>query len=302
MSSFWRYSVVLFSGMIFSAPAYARISPIQSLTAEEAAAQAIQAATSQLDPSLGNAITMAIGIGMDHRPLEPATPLGLFPGLEMSLSLVLAKPNPSLGTAFSSSIANLTGSSSTYDFSAISQAVIPSLRFQIHKGLGSWGDLGIAIFPPIKYIPLVGGSRFYAADLKVCLLNPQEGPTISARLSYNLNVFDFQNINLTTVTWTPAILISRKIGFADPYLGVSFQYTTGTLNLTLDSSSLLPEYAAGLSGIPTVTLTQGGKAIAANLFGGVSLKVPVIGLRLTLEGAYNTANMPYLGAKAGLSF
>jgi hypothetical protein len=276
--------------------------PSGAFAAQSPLDAAIQAAEAQLDPELGSALVMAVGVGMDHHPLEPATPLGIFPGLELGVSVVASKPPSSLGTALSNTFSNLTGSSSNSSFSSITDLVIPSLRFDLHKGIGNWVDLGVSLLPKMGSIPILGSSYFYGADLKICVFKPQEGPTIAVRVSYNVNSFQYQGISLTTTTWTPSLLISRKMGFADPYLGASLQYATGTMSLTIDSSSLLPAYSALIPGVSQLTVSQSGRAIAGNLFGGVSLKIPVVGLRLTLEGAYNTGGMAYLGTKVGLSF
>ncbi len=293
MSRFCRFLCLVYLVVLAEAPS-------RALAAQSAMEAATQAAVALLDPELAPALVLAVGVGMDHRALEPATPLGIFPGLEFGVSVIAAKPPSSLGTAFSNTFANLNGSSSS--FSPITDSVIPSLRFDLHKGIGNWVDLGVTVLPKMGAIPILSSSYFYGADLKFCVLNPQEGPTIAVRLSYSVNSFQFQQIRVTTTTWTPSLLISRKMGFADPYFGASLQYATGKVNLDVDLSNLAPAISALLPGVSQLTVLQSGRAIAGNLFGGVSLKIPMVGLRLTLEGAYNTSGMAYVGTKVGLSF
>ncbi len=247
-------------------------------------------------------MVMAVGLGMDHRSFEPATPLGTAVGMDLGVSLALFKPPASLSVALENTFSNVLSGSSSANFSDMNQLVFPSLRLQLHKGIGNRVDIGISALPLVKSIPGIGGSYFYGAEIKACLFRPEEGPTISARVSYNINYLQVNAIEVSTNTITPSILISRKMGFADPYLGMSLQYATGSLKMSLSPSSLPGAYASLLSGLPQVVLTQTGRSYAGNFFGGVSFKFPYVGINLVLEGAYNTANMNYVGTKIGFAF
>jgi len=259
----------------------------------------IQTANAQIDPGLAPALVQTVGIGMDHRAFEPATPLGIFLGLDIGVSVALVKPPSSLGSALSATFVSLTGSSP--DFSSMTQDAIPSIRFQIHKGLGNWVDLGFSALPSLSSIPVLGGSRLYGADLKICFWRPEEGPTLAFRVSYSLNYFSFRSVDVSTSTWTPALLMSKNFGSFEPYLGLSFQYATGLMNISIDSSALNSSFS-GLASLPSISLSQSATSTAGNLFGGLSMRVPLIGLNLTLEGAYNTAYLTYVGTKIGLRF
>jgi hypothetical protein len=114
---------------------------------------------------------------------------------------------------------------------------------------------------------------------------------VAARLSYNYTDFVLSGTNISTKTFTPEVLISREMEFADPYLGLGLSYALGTI----DASITVPP-------IPTQTVNKKGTAYAGMLFGGIAFKVPNVGLRLTVEGAYSTADVSYLGVKAGFSF
>lgn len=253
--------------------------------------------SSFLDAATSNAMVQTIGLAMDHRSYEPATPLGTALGLDFGIEITLARPPDSLATALSTLAGGSSGLTSGLP-------ILPSARFHLHKGLSEFLDLGVSYLPAVSTIPYIGGTSLLGFDLKYCFFRPEEGLTWAFRASYNLNTFQFQQGTITqltviTQTITPQLLISKKLDFADPYIGIGYQYTFGNVGatITLPSSAL-----DSLVSIAPINISHDGSGSGGVFFGGISFKAPVSGLRLTLEMAYSTVQVDYVGTKIGFSF
>jgi len=240
-----------------------------------------------LSPDVIKSLISFIGFGTQHRPYEPATPLGVAVGVDVSLEVTMFKVPDSLFSSLSA-------------VGAPASSPLPSLpipKLHLHKGFGDYVDIGGSIF----YLDsnwIVGG------DVKVVLLQGEEGPTVAARLCYTYTDLGSNGLEVSTHTYSPQILVSRQLEFADPYLGVGFEYVTGTVSGTLTAQSLglgglLP---AGTTGPSFPYNPPGQSDYGAYAFGGVSLRIPHSGLRITLEGSYNTAGESTMGTKVGFTF
>jgi len=239
--------------------------------------------TGFLNSTMANATVRTLGTVFDHRPLEPATALGTSLGLDAGFEVDLVQLSPELSTALSNAGFNITLPQS-----------LPSARLvNFHKGLSDSVDVGGSY---LAY----NGYTIWGADLKVVLYQPEEGLTWAIRLGYTSLSFPIGSTTLfgttvslkaTAATWTPALLISKKLEFADPYLGIAYQYAVGTLEVSQSGDFTIPNLES-IKG-------AGGGPIA---FLGISLRVPVAALRLTLEGTYSPAGFNAIGSKLGLSF
>ena len=242
--------------------------------------------SSFLDPGLAAATVKTMGLTFDHRPLEPATPLGTQLGFDVGFEVDVVQLPPLLSDALQNQ-----------GFAITLPPILPSAKlFNLHKGISDRIDIGFAWLGYSAF-------RIWGCDLKINLVNPEEGLTWAFRLGMgsfhaslgqtsllNTNV----SVNIDATTWTPAILASRKMGFADPYVGVGYQYATGSINLSADSQ--LPDgfSVSSVSG-------SGGSPFA---FTGISMKVPESGLslRITLEGTYSVDGFNALSTKIGFAF
>jgi hypothetical protein len=248
-----------------------------------------------LSPAITNAIVKSVGLGLDYRAYEPATPLGTALGLDIGIEATLAKPPPEVSDAIST-LTSLGGGGSSGAGTQI--PVLPSARFNIHKGIGNFVDLGFSYLPSLPSVPYIGKSSFIGGEIKICLYRPEEGVTWSIRGSYNVNTLKVETVTIKTTTITPQLLISKQLDFADPYIGAGFQYTSGYVEAQID----VPPQPAPAPVFSPIVLKENGKGSGGIFFGGLSLKVPNVGLRLTIEMAYSTASMSYLGSKIGFSF
>jgi hypothetical protein len=100
-----------------------------------------------------------------------------------------------------------------------------------------------------------------------------------------------QSVSVNTSTLTPSLVISKKLTFADPYIGGGFQSTSGNVQTTLN-----------LPIIGSESFNQSGSAIGMYLFCGIQMTMPGAGLQLTLEGSYSPYGLNSLGLKTGIAF
>ena len=239
-----------------------------------------------LSSELASAAIHMVGVTLDHRPLEPATPLGTQIGVDVGIAGDVVQ----IPRSFAESLAAQGFPVSGFTF-------FPNLRqLNVHKGLSQSIDIGGS------YLSMLG-ILIWAVDLKVVLYQPEEGVTWAVRLSRNsvnipIGSADLSgasaSLSMETVTWTPALLISRKMSFADPYLGVGYQFVNGNVNLTATSN--------GQVSVPDINSTVSSTGSNFLAFLGLSMRVPNLGLRITLEGEYSAKGYHALSSKIGFSF
>jgi hypothetical protein len=249
-----------------------------------------------LTPALANALVETVGMNMDHRSYQPATPLATGVGLDVGIEVTLVQPPPSLATALGEFAGGASGGSS----SSLTIPIVPSAKLHLHKGFGKGVDIGLSALPPIPgIVPVVGGTFLIGGDVKVVVWEPEEGPIWAIRCSYNVNNFSLNyggsQFLIKTATITPQLVISKKLSFADPYVGLGYQYTYGSAQITVS----IPELPFPAPAIAPVVLTENGSGGGAMLFGGLSMRIPAVGFKLTLEGSYSPLGMNSLGTKIG---
>jgi hypothetical protein len=225
--------------------------------------------SSLISQNVANTLITVLGLATDHRPYEPATALGTAVGLSIGTEVTLVKIPPSLAQALEDSGAG----------DVETPPIVPVPRLQVHKGLSPYAEVGGSW---ISY----QGYRVYGGDGQLTVWQPEEGPTVALRFSYTDAKLGFAH----TRTWSPAIVVSRALDFADPYIGAAYEYTKGRLEFTQD-----------VLGFP-VSVKKDGYGHGFLAFTGVQMRVPVLGVQLTLEGAWSSAGLDSLGTKVGLRF
>jgi hypothetical protein len=221
--------------------------------------------------SVADSIVSSVGLIVDHRAYEPATPLGTNLGFDAGIEVTLVKVPDRLFDTLRS-----VGMNSGIE----SIPSLPVPRFNVHKGWGESMDIGLAA---IWY----QGYRIISGDIKVVLARPEEGLTWALRFSYTTSTLGF----VTTNTYTPQLVASRKLDWADPYLGLAYQVIRGKISFDYAPTPLPPQHFEAF-----------GKGSGEYAFLGVGMKVPGLGFKLTVEGSYNGAGASTLGTKFGLSF
>jgi len=236
-----------------------------------------------LTQELSNAMVKAFGLGFDFRAYEPATPLGSKIGLDIGISAAAVEVP-----------ADFVAALATVGMSSFPLPVIPDAKIGIvHKGLGDWVDVGGTYLPPTPYTP---GMWLWGVNLKVAVFQPEEGPVIALRGSFTQFNFpmtqDTMTMTLRTQTITPEVLISRKMSFVEPYLGLGYQYAYGDITVTQDNPEPLND----------VTRSRAGVGQGLKIFGGLAFRIPFLGIRITTEGGYGSSGMNFVGAKIGVAF
>ncbi|MCM0605406.1 MAG: hypothetical protein KA715_04900 [Xanthomonadaceae bacterium] len=254
----------------------------QSAYAQFDATAILNALTNQINtPTAQTAIRALITItslSSDHRAYQPASPLGTSVGIDMGLELTAISIPQNLIT----DISNAVGSTSLSTLPAV-----PVPKLHLHKGLGML-DVGVSYlgFLPRPYQVY----QIWGGDAKLTIINPDQGLIWALRLNYTYSSFDL----IKTSTWTPQVLASIKLDFAEPYAGIGYQIATGTISGTLSQTVLVVTVSAPISASGIASAFQG--------FGGVGFKLGPSGIKLSLEMAYNTTKMNHLGAKLSLCF
>lgn len=222
-------------------------------------------------------IVKSIGLTTAHRAYEPATSLGTFVGLDMGVEVTLAKLPEDFATALTQ--AGSPGASNI--------PFLPVPRINLHKGLGPKAELGLSGILYRSY-------RIIGLEAKFVIAQPEEGPTWAFRMNYTsciLTVPDTVTLELSTKTFEPEIVVSRRLDWAEPYIGIGYMAAIGTLKITVDLPDPLPDQESSATG-------RGGGFLA---FTGVGLRAPALGLKLTLEGSYSTEDAHTLGVKFGFN-
>ncbi len=223
-----------------------------------------------LSPSIINPVITGMGIAIDHRAFEPATSLGTNPGIDIGVELELVRIPDPVFTAL-----ELAGGSPV----PTSSRTAPVARLRLDKGLSDHTSFGLSF---IGY----AGTLLYGFHIKYILIKPEEGLTWALRGSMGWAKVGF----VYSRTITPALLVSRQMDFADPYIGLGYQFVTGSFDIPV------------VVGTETVHLTGDGSGSALTAFLGTRFRIAPMGFQITLEGGYSTGGANYLGSKLGFSF
>lgn len=248
----------------------------------------------QFDGMAGT-IVSTIGILTDHRPYRGAYPLGNSLGLEIGTEVSLVQ----LSNTFKTSLSTMGMSASGLPPS------VPFPRLVAHKGLLPWLDLGASFLGYRTY-------WVYGGDAKITVYEPEEGlGAVALRLNLSHSSIEHSqdgvSYKIVTDTYTPQIVVSKKLAMAEPYLGIGYQFTTGRLEVAFPVA--LPDPGALPPGSPevptsvTVTVISRGTTSGLMAFGGLSFRIPqLLGFKIAMEGGWSQLGMNTLGAKVGFGF
>lgn len=238
-----------------------------------------------LSSTVATPVLQTLGQVLAHRAYEPATPMGPHHfGLGIEATLVSVPPS-TLNQIHQNSSGSLA-------------LALPSVKIlNLHKGLSETMDLGFSLF-------YYTGFTFYGFDWKWAFYQPTEGATWAFRLNYHVtkiflgtttsNLGIEIDLNLKTSSWAPELLISKKLDFADPYLGIGYRSVHGTLQV--EAKNIPAALQLALPSSPSVS--TGG----AYSFLGLSFVIPNLGLQWVLEGSYHWQGYHALGTKVGFCF
>ncbi|MCM2324602.1 MAG: hypothetical protein NDJ90_15185 [Oligoflexia bacterium] len=244
-------------------------------------------------------VLRTLGVLMNYRAYQGAAPRGIT-GFDFGLEATLVH----LPSNFSSAMSG--GSASGGDASSAAGA-LPSLKLQLHKGLGPKADIGISGL-------YLRGSYLWGGGLKFTLFEPPEGPSWAARASYSECKITTSSIGMggvpipiegvnagtadldvRTRTVSLQVLSSKAFDFAEPYLGLGADWVTGQIEIPVTITVLGEARSQTL-------VTRAYQAYQFQAFTGVSFRIVPVGIRIAMEGSYSTAGMHTLGTVVGFSF
>ncbi len=219
-----------------------------------------------MDKDVVNSFVKTVGLLSMDRPYQAASPLGRESSWELGLQVTMVK----LNDEFKQKLKDINGP-------ALEIPAVPMGYLQLQKGLGENANIGVSYFK-YKIFRAIGG------HLQVTVLKPEEAPLWALRLTYSSAQVGFVN----ATTWAPQLVTSRPLDFAEPYLGVGLAYNTGGYKIE----------------IPQLGVNESvrGSAVSGFAFTGVKFKVPAIGLKLGVEGAFSSAGAHSMGLATGLVF
>ena len=211
------------------------------------------------------AVIKGVGFGGDYRTFQSVRgPSGIV-GLDIGVSVMVSQVPPEFLSALQSA-----------GYSKPKFAAIPAAHLRVSKSLGEYlsVDAGYAKYKELKVYG-IGGQIFTKID---------EGPDFALRLSYSNNSLGV----VATDTWTPSVMVGKKLSFFEPYLGVGYQITRGIVEIPIT-----------LSG-NTLNFKTRGSATSLIAYAGLSLNILLV--QIVFEGNYSAAGVPGLGVKLGLRF
>ncbi len=236
--------------------------------------------TIKVSQKITSGVVKAVGLAMEQKPMEPATPLGTSLGLNAGIVVTATK----LPADFLTSLQSMGIKSS-----ANLPPALPTAGIIIQKGLGDSIDIGGS------YLKFKSLFKLWSANAKIVLYHPEEGLTWAIRMNYT----SAKVLIVSTQTYSPQLIVSRQLAFADPYLGIGAQYIRGTIDM--DIPTKLPDAAIALGAPKTIKVHGDGSAYTGNGFIGIRFVIPRVGLMLGFEGSYSLAKAHSLGVKLGLS-
>jgi len=217
---------------------------------------------------IANESAKTIGIILAHRPYQGAISIYEPSGFEVKIETTLIK--------IGDGIINALEANGINNASLQQAPSIPMLKGHIRKALGPSADLGISgIFYQGQYV--VGG------DFKFNIYDPEEGLSSAIRLGYTYAKVPQLNLQSLSVI-TPELVFSRRLSFAEPYIGIGGRYITGTVSVDF----------------PIIgTLQKSGSGTTGYAFTGVNFMIGAKGLRLAFEGTYDLSGFSSIGTMFG---
>lgn len=232
-----------------------------------------------------------------HRPYEGAVPLGTS-GFDLGLEATLVHMPDDFASSLTS--AGMKGVDPTSMLPAL-----PMAKLHIHKGISPVIDVGAS---GLYY----GVSYMLGLDLKIVVFQPEEAPLWALRFNYSTATLDLSalgfnnlpinidgvnlgtgNIAIGSRTIGVQLLTAQRLSFAEPYLGIGTEWINGQLQATM-KLNILPD-AQNVD-------TPAFNFYSFSAFTGVSFRIYPTGIRIALEGAFNSLGMHYFGLVTGLGF
>jgi hypothetical protein len=227
--------------------------------------------------NIANEAIKMFGIYTVHRPYSGATSILESNTLDVDVEATMVKIGDGLVNALKAdglASANTTGV----------PTAVPMAKLNIRKGFSDWFDIGLS---GLTY----GGQKIFGGDLKFVFSNPEEGLSWALRLGYTYASVPYAYVT-TCSTFSPELVASRRLDFAEPYFGIGGRYISGTLSVPFH-----PPVGNDF------TVTKSGSGETGYAFTGVYFRIlGPQGLRLGIEGSFDISGYHTVGGIFGLGF
>jgi len=217
----------------------------------------------------------AFGIYFAHRPYQGATSMYDVNAFDLNVEVTMMK----IGDGVKNAMVDSGLTPTTPDTPGI-----PVAKVHFRKAMSPAVDIGISgIFYKGQYS--IGG------DVKIEVDNPEDGGVSKAiRLGYTYATAEYIYLKSVNVI-SPEFVLSRRLSFAEPYLGIGGRFIFGTISVPFH----LPPAA-------DFNVTKSGFSTTAYAFTGVYFRLGERGLRLAMEGSYDISGFPTIGTLFGIAF
>lgn len=214
------------------------------------------------------------GVYASHRAYQGATSIYNYNSLDVYVEATLMKVGSALPDALAANGLNTSSVTNTPG--------VPTAKIHIRKAFNQYFDLGVS---GINY----RGQSIYGGDAKIVLYDPEEGPSFGLRLGYTY--MDVPVLYTKSHVFNPELVVSRKLYFAEPYLGAGYRYITGKISIPINILGTIKNYNAS------------GTASDQYVFTGIFFRIfGPQGLRLGIEGTFDFGGFSSLGMVFGFGF
>ncbi len=222
-----------------------------------------QNAAALLVESTVAAVIKTVGLSGEFRPILGATPPGGLSGTNLGLVVHVSETPSEFTDALVAAGYNKPPFSS-----------LPAGHIILQQRLASFWTIGLGY---LKYddFKLMGANTQFSWET-------DEGPSFALRVNYSKNELGF----VKTQTWSPRLVASKPLLFFEPFVGVGYTSTQGTLTIPLTIAG------------QAVTVNAKGAVSAFNAFGGLILNLAA--LSIAFEGTYSTTGINGVGAQFAL--
>ncbi len=189
---------------------------------------------------------------------------------------------------------------------------VPGARLHLAYGITKAVDVSVS---GLWYL----GTYFAGGGIKVKVFEPEEGPAFAVRATYNFTNLDFSSlpIQLPTVSLTGSdstsvgivlqtqaltshVVMSKRMTWAEPYAYAGLEVATAISILTGDTTVTVEGLGSQTQRSSVASQRLWYYGIVAGT--GVIFRIPYVGMKIALEGAYSSLGMPTLGTQIGVSF
>lgn len=230
--------------------------------------------------SIANEYLKLFAIYTVHRPYSGATSISTSNTFDLNVEATAVK----IGDGLFKAIGSNGNNPEPPDVPAF-----PIAKLNLRRGFSENFDAGLSGL-------FIENQKIWGVDLKFVLYDPDEGPSFALRLAYSyISIREAYVADCSTIA--PEFVMSRRLTFAEPYLGVGMRFISGTIDIPIHDlvSSVVP--------VNVPDLQANGSAIDEYAFTGIYFRLlGATGLRFGIEGSFDMSGYHTIGTVIGMGF